>query len=117
LFTLPNANAWAAEDFKIVKHSNGLRTYFLAVDDIHRGIDIVSWTGKPNPIGAQAPHGSSTTTAMNVGLFGAAALLLPLAAAVGRRRRQSRIRTEELEAVPGWNPEGRVARPPSLTGP
>jgi hypothetical protein len=94
-FTLPNANTWAAEDFKIVKNSNGTRTYFLAADDIHRGIDIVSWTGKPNPIGAQAPSGSSGTTAMNVGLFGAAALLLPLAAAVGRRRRQSGSRLGE----------------------
>jgi hypothetical protein len=86
-FTLPNANTWAAEDFKIVNNANGTRTYFLAADDIHRGIDVVSWTGRPNPVGAQAPPESSGTTAMNLGLLGAAALLLPAAAAFGRRRR------------------------------
>lgn len=42
--------AWAAEDFKIVDNANGRRTYFIAVDDIHRGIDVKSWTGKPNPM-------------------------------------------------------------------
>ena len=34
-FTLPNANTWAAEDFKIVNNANGTRTYYLATDDIH----------------------------------------------------------------------------------
>jgi hypothetical protein len=87
-FTLPNANTWAAEDFKIVDNANGTRTYFIAADDIHRGIDVVSWTGAPNPVGAQAPPASSGTAAMNAGLVGAAALLLPLAAAYGRRRRR-----------------------------
>jgi hypothetical protein len=48
-FTLPNANTWAAEDFKIVNNPDGTRTYFIAADDIHRGIDIMSWTGEPNP--------------------------------------------------------------------
>jgi hypothetical protein len=43
-FTLPNANTWAAQDFKIVSNPDGTQTYFLAADDIHRGIDIVSWT-------------------------------------------------------------------------
>ena len=87
-FTLPNANTWAAEDFKIVDNADGTRTYFLAADDIHRGIDIVSWTGRPNPVGAQAPAGSSAAT-VNLGLLGAAALILPAAAAIGRRRRRS----------------------------
>jgi hypothetical protein len=87
-FTLPNANTWAAEDFKIVDNADGTRTYFLAADDIHRGIDVISWTGRPNPVGAQAPPGSSTTTAVNLGLLGVAALLLPAAAALGRRRRR-----------------------------
>jgi hypothetical protein len=87
-FTLPNANTWAAEDFKIVNNRDGTRTYFIATDDIHRGIDIVSWTGTPNPTGAQAPPASSATMMMNVGLLGAAALLLPAAAAFGRRRRR-----------------------------
>jgi hypothetical protein len=89
-FTLPNANTWAAEDFKIVDNADGTRTYFIAADDIHRGIDVMSWTGRPNPIGAFAPPGSSATTAMNVGLLGLAALLLPAAAAFGRRRRAVR---------------------------
>jgi hypothetical protein len=86
-FTLPNANTWAAEHFKIVDNPNGTRTYFLAADDIHRGIDIVRWTGRPNPIGAQAPPASSATSVMNMGLLGAA-LLLPAAAAFGRWRRR-----------------------------
>ena len=86
-FTLPNANTWAAEDFKIVNNANGTRTYYLAADDIHRGIDVVSWTGRPNPIGSQAPASGSGGTAMNLGMLGAAALLLPGAALWGRRRR------------------------------
>ncbi len=77
-----------AEHFEIVDNPDGTRTYYLAADDIHRGIDVVSWTGRPNPIGSFAPAGSSTTTAMNVGLLGLAALLLPAAAAIGRRRRR-----------------------------
>ena len=85
-FTLPNANTWAAEDFKIVDNPDGTRTYSIAADDIHRGIDILSWTGRPNPIGAQAPAGASSTRTMNLGLLGLAVLLLPAAAAFGRRR-------------------------------
>jgi hypothetical protein len=92
-FTLPNANTWAAEDFKIVDNPDGTRTYFIAADDIHRGIDVVSWTGTPNPTGAQVPPASSATTTMNVALLGAAALLLPAAAAFGRRRRRSQDET------------------------
>jgi hypothetical protein len=88
-FTLPNANTWAAEDFKIVDNPDGTRTYFLAADDIHRGIDIITWTGAPNPIGATAPASSSSTTMANLGLLGAAVLLIPAAAAFGRRRRRS----------------------------
>ena len=88
-FTLPNANTWAVEDFKIVNNADGTRTYYLAADDIHRGIDVVSWTGQPNPMGAQAPGGSSGEMTVNLGLLGAAALLLPAAAAIGRRRRRS----------------------------
>jgi hypothetical protein len=87
-FTLPNANTWAAEDFRIVDNANGTRTYYLAVNDIHRGIDIVSWTGRPNPVGAQAPSGGASAVQANLGLLGLAALLLPTAAALGRRRRR-----------------------------
>ena len=89
-FTLPNANTWAAEDFKIVDNADGTRTYFIAADDIHRGIDVLSWTGPTNPTGAQAPVASSATKTMNVGLLGAAALLLPAAMALGVRRREKR---------------------------
>jgi hypothetical protein len=85
-FTLPNANTWAAEDFKIVDNPDGTRTYFMAADDIHRGIDVVSWTGRPNPIGAQAPSSAAGASATNLGLLGLAALLLPTAKVVGRRR-------------------------------
>jgi hypothetical protein len=88
-FNLPNANTWAAEQFKIVNNADGSKTYFIAVDDIHRGIDVVRWTGPPNPMGAPAPAGSSATATMNMGLLAAAGLLLPGAAAVGRRRRRS----------------------------
>jgi hypothetical protein len=90
-FTLPNANTWAAEDFKIVNNPDGTRTYFMAADDIHRGIDVLSWTGTPNPVGAQAPPGSSGTMVMNFGLLGAAAVLLPAAAAFGFRRRRTGV--------------------------
>ena len=48
-FTLPRANTWAAEDFKIRRNADGTRTYYIAVDDIHRGIDVVSWTGRAEP--------------------------------------------------------------------
>jgi hypothetical protein len=85
-FTLPNANTWAAEDFKIVDKADGTRTYFIATDDIHRGIDIVSWTGPTNPIGAQAPAASAGLSA-DAALVGLAVLLLPAAAIAGRRRR------------------------------
>lgn len=89
-FTLPNANTWAAEDFKIVDNADGTRTYFIAADDIHRGIDVLSWTGPPNPTGAQAPAASSGATATNLSLLGMAGILLPVAALVGRRRRTTR---------------------------
>jgi hypothetical protein len=86
-FTLPNANTWAAEDFRIADNPDGTRTYFIAVDDIHRGIDIVSWTGRPNPIGAPPPDSTSTATATNLSLLGAGIVMLPLAARYGRRRK------------------------------
>jgi hypothetical protein len=85
-FTLPNANTWAAEDFKIVDNADGTRTYFIAADDIHRGIDVMSWTGPTNPIGAQAPAGSSGLPLLDLSLLGSALLLLPGAVIAGRRR-------------------------------
>jgi hypothetical protein len=88
-FTLPNANTWAAEQFKIENNADGTRTYSIAADDIHRGIDVVRWTGRPNPIGAPAPAAASTGGSTNLGLLAAAALILPGAAALGRRRRRT----------------------------
>ena len=54
-FTLPRANTWAAEDFKIRRNADGTRTYYIAVDDIHRGIDVVSWTGRAEPGRSSGP--------------------------------------------------------------
>lgn len=54
-FTLPGTNAWAAQPFKIVENDDGTRTYFMLINDIERGQDIVSWTGEPNPIGSPPP--------------------------------------------------------------
>ncbi|QZY29965.1 hypothetical protein [Nocardioides coralli] len=83
-FTLPNTNTWAAEDFKITRNPDGTRTYYLATNDIHRGIDVVSWTGKPNPMGSKAPKSSDRVT--NAGLAGVSALTLAAAALYRRRR-------------------------------
>jgi len=86
-FTLPRANTWAAEDFKIRRNADGTRTYYIAVDDIHRGIDVVSWTGEPNPIGSPAPTSSEGLT--NAGLVGGSAFLLATAAFYRRRRQRT----------------------------
>jgi hypothetical protein len=99
-FTLPNANTWAAEQFKTVNNADGTRTYFIAADDIHRGIDVVRWTGRPNPIGTQAPAASPTTAGTNLGLLAAAALMLPGAAALGRRRRRRTPHPGRLASSP-----------------
>lgn len=86
-FTLPNANTWAAEDFKIVNNKDGTRTYFMAADDIHRGIDVVSWTGRPHRGGPVVSTSSSGVATGNLGLLAVALIVLPAAAVVGRRRR------------------------------
>ncbi|MGH3362800.1 MAG: hypothetical protein ACRDOM_10125 [Nocardioides sp.] len=83
-FTLPRANTWAAEHFKIRRNDDGTSTYFIAVDDIHRGIDVVSWTGRPNPVGAEAPQNRENLT--NAGLLGASVVVLGIAALYRRRR-------------------------------
>ena len=87
-FTLPNANTWAAEDFKIVDNKDGTRTYFMAADDIHRGIDVVSWTGRPHRSGPVASTSSSGLATGNLGLLAVALVVLPAAAVLGRRRRR-----------------------------
>lgn len=84
-YTLPNANTWSAEDFKIRDNADGTRTYFIAADDIHRGIDVLSWTGRPNPVGTQAPP--SNEVLANSSLLGASVLVLAGASALRRRRR------------------------------
>jgi hypothetical protein len=86
-FTAPNANTWAAEDFKIVNNKDGTRTYFIAADDIHRGIDVVSWTGRPHKSGSVAASTTSGVATGNLGLLAVALVLLPAAAVLGRRRR------------------------------
>ncbi len=83
-FTLPNANTWAAEDFKIRRNDNGTRTYFIATNDIHRGVDVVAWTGRPNRIGAEAPRSREGLT--NAGLLGASVIVIGVAALYRRRR-------------------------------
>jgi hypothetical protein len=87
----PGANTWAAEDFKIVENPDGTRTYFFAASDIQRGIDVFSWTGPTNPIGSAPPARAtrSAPRALEAGLLGLAALSLPVAARIRRRRRAS----------------------------
>jgi hypothetical protein len=83
--TLPNANTWAAQDFKVVDHGDGTKTYFIAAKDIHRGIDVVSWTG-PSRETAGPPAALSSAPYANVALLALAGLVLPAAALYGRRR-------------------------------
>lgn len=83
-FTLPNANTWTAESFKTRRNDDGTSTYFIAADDIHRGIDIVSWTGEPNPVGTPAP--AKPESKADVGLVGGSLVVLGGAALYRRRR-------------------------------
>ena len=86
-YTLPNANTWTAEAFKVKRNDDGTRTYYLAVNDIHRGVDIVSWTGRPNRIGAPPPPERQNLT--DAGLLGGTVVLLG-GAMVYRRLRARR---------------------------
>ncbi len=88
---LPGAETWAAEDFKITSNGDGTKTYHFMASDIARGIDVVSWTGEPNPTpkgkkGSEAPEEDSEFPLPP--LPGISAVVLPLAALVGRRRRR-----------------------------
>ena len=83
-FTLPNSNMWAAEQFKIKRNDDGTRTYFIAADDIHRGIDVMSWTGEPNPIGTPPP--AQEKSSADLGLLGTSVVVLGGAALYRRRR-------------------------------
>lgn len=85
-FTLPGANTWAAQHFLIKKNEDGSRTYYIAANDIHRGIDVVSWTGPPNPEGSKPPEQTGDKVS-NSGLLGASVLVLAGAALYRRRHR------------------------------
>ena len=63
--TLPGAQTWSAEFFKIVDNPDGTRTYYVMTSDIGRGIDVLSFTAKPNPLPstAQAAGGGSASNA------------------------------------------------------
>ena len=87
-FILPGANTWAVEDFKIVDNPDGTRTYYFLSTDITRGIDVYSWTGPTNPIGSAPPTPrTSRAQALDAGLLGLAALAVPVAARIRRRKR------------------------------
>ncbi len=91
-FTLPGAQTWAAEQFKMTDNPDGTRTYSFLASDIARGIDVVSWTGKPNPSpckgkGCPKPPKGSKPQHGNAGLVAIGFAVLPAAAAWGRRRR------------------------------
>jgi len=59
-YTLPGAQTWASEFFKIVDNADGTRTYYVMASDIGRGIDVYSFTAQPNllPTAGAAGGGS-----------------------------------------------------------
>jgi hypothetical protein len=78
-----NANTWTVTRFKTVDNRDGTKTYFFMSSDIQRGVDIFSWTGPSNPIGA-SPKGSVESAA---GGFGGAGIgLVPVGAWLALRR-------------------------------
>lgn len=86
---LPNANTWAVTNFLTRANADGTSTYYFMASDIHRGIDVFSWTGpanplaKPRPIAAPPGPGRAADVALlAVGLVG-----VPAAAILRRRRR------------------------------
>jgi hypothetical protein len=101
-FSLPSTELWAAEQFKMTDNADGTRTYNFLASDISRGIDVVSWTGKPNPTPVdpgtepapckgkgcpKPPKGDKPPKRGDAGLLALGFALLPAAAAWGRRRR------------------------------
>jgi len=92
-FTLPGAQTWAAEHFKIVDNPDGTRTYYFLASDIARGIDVVSWTGLPAGSDAEVEAVAAAQGVRGLNLrgpaFAAASLVLPQAAptAVADRQR------------------------------
>ncbi|MGH7317674.1 MAG: hypothetical protein ACREJS_15610, partial [Candidatus Rokuibacteriota bacterium] len=92
-FQFPNSNTWTVEDFKIVNHANGTRSYFFLASDIQRGIDVLRWTGPTNRNGERvavvAARAASSRNRGNLGLLVAGLVVLPVAAVIGRRRRMA----------------------------
>jgi hypothetical protein len=84
-----NANTWAVQHFKIVDNGDGTNTYYFVASDIQRGIDVFSWTGPPNPMGA-SPRASLGRAA--VGFGGVGLGLVPLAAWLATRTWKRRRR-------------------------
>jgi hypothetical protein len=91
---LPGSNTWAFEHFKIQDNADGTRTYHFVASDIQRGIDVLSWTGPKNPMGASHPDGGlavpgpgSSAPGADESLVALALVLLPAALWLGRRRR------------------------------
>jgi hypothetical protein len=93
-FVLPGANTWMSHPFKTVNNPDGTRTYYLIANDIARGIDIMTYTATPNPIGAPPPPAEATAT-IQAGNAGGGLLalvaMLPATALLRRRRRRSRL--------------------------
>jgi hypothetical protein len=85
---LPGANTWVVQPFKVVRHGDGMVTYYLMASDIQRGIDIFSWTGPEHRRGpSPARQAGGAGAGVDAALAGLAVVLLPLAARFGRRRR------------------------------
>jgi hypothetical protein len=82
---LPGANTWAVEDFVTRTNPDGTKTYFFVASDNQRGIDVFSWTGRPNAGKGSNGGGSRTRVA---GLLALVLVALPAAAVIGTRRRR-----------------------------
>jgi hypothetical protein len=56
-YTFKDSNTWTGDVFHYTDNADGTRTYHIAASDtlqalgnLTRGMDIISWTGPPNPI-------------------------------------------------------------------
>lgn len=81
-----------AHPFKTVDNPNGTRTYYLFASDIERGIDVITYTYLPNPIGAPPPA-QTTGTVQAAGLDPIGLVLFAVAGipAATRYRRRRRV--------------------------
>ena len=111
---LPNTNTWAAEHFKIRDNADGTRTYFIATNDIHRGVDVVSWTGRPTcRVGAAAQQRRRRQRRSGGRFRGPARRRRPLPPAAAPRRRTELTRNGDPNprqcpdnATPARTPRG-----------